>query len=459
MNGSGGRGTGGASGTGSASEGAASLDDAQAARTAGRDLLSLLLMDSRNHLLRLLAADESPAALRLAVQAGWHAEHWVACHVQRSRGEAADPQGPRLASIEPHIDAWCRGAETPTAEHLRAYLAQTLETTLDLLAHAEDSDTGLHVWRLALAFEDRCGEALALQLLQADAAPDAPTEARQGASEAETSAARPALHSLPFASAPLARPERAPLWLPAQHWALGSALGSAPGSTSGSASGSVSGSASGSANGSANGGYVPGNERWAHEVALPDFEIDAQPVNWAQFAEFAQDGGYDRRECWSDAGWAWQQAGGRRAPNGVAQWRGGVLLQRGGRLWRAPGAQPATGLSRHEAEAWCRWAGRRLPTEPEWELAACTAASRGHVWGEVLEWVAGRARAWPGGVVVPGETDPLPAEALTPDSSSSLGVLRGAPWMCRRRCRHPRARRFMAPGHDTMASGFRSCAA
>ncbi len=409
MNDRGGRGTGGAS------EGAASLDDAQAARTAGRDLLSLLLMDSRNHLLRLLAADESPAALRLAVQAGWHAEHWVACHVQRSRGETADPQGPRLASIEPHIDAWRRGAETPTAEHLRAYLAQTLETTLDLLAHAEDSDTGLHVWRLALAFEDRCGEALALQWLQADAAPAQPSPL--------------------FDSAPLARPERAPLWLPAQHWALGSALGSA------------------------NGGFVPGNERWAHDVALPDFEIDAQPVNWAQFAEFAQDGGYDRRECWSDVGWAWQQSSGRRAPNGVAQWRGGVLLQRGGRLWRAPGAQPATGLSRHEAEAWCRWAGRRLPTEPEWELAACTAMSRGHVWGEVLEWVAGRARAWPGGVVVPGETDPLPAEALTPDSTSTLGVLRGAPWMSRRRCRHPRARRFMAPGHDTMASGFRSCAA
>jgi formylglycine-generating enzyme required for sulfatase activity len=397
------------------------LDDPAATRQAGRDLLSLALLDARNHLLRGLAAlapaadppaDPPADALRAALHAGWYQEYWIARHVQRQRGEACDPAGPRLGGIEPRIAVWLAppgesdALRVPGADAVRAYLAQTLELTLDLLAGTPDDDAPLHFYRQALLHEDRLGEALAVLLQRA---------------------------------APPARAQRPPLWLPAQRWMLGSAPAAAEAP-----------------------GWVPHNERWAHAVALPEFEIDAQAVNWSQFAEFASDGGYDRGELWTDAGWTWLQAGSegsrdpRRGPRHVAQLAGGVLVHRGGAgLQRAAAGQAAMHVSRFEAEAWCRWAGRRLPAEPEWELAAATAASRGFVWGDVFEWVAGSARSYPAcGPSAPGCLDVLPA----PRDGASAGVLRGASFATRPRRHHPRARRFAWPDFDAGFVGFRSCA-
>jgi gamma-glutamyl hercynylcysteine S-oxide synthase len=397
--------------------GAAALDDPQTDRSAGREVLSLALIDSRNHLLQRLAHDESEPALRLAARAGWFAEHWINGFVQRGRGEAADPTAVRLAGIEPRVAAWCEGRDLPHPDQLRAYLQQTLEDTLDLLLQAEDSDAGLHFYRLALRHEDRLAEALVLLAVQ------------QGRSAV-------AGGGIAAGISPPTRAERAPLWLPAQRWRLGSERG----------------------------GSVPEGERWAHAVDLPEFEIDAQAVSWARYAEFALDGGYDREALWTRAGWAWLQQDGRRAPLGVAQLAGGVLLERAGRLQRVPAQQAVVGVTRFEAEAWCQWAGRRLPTEPEWELAACTAASRGFVWGDVLEWATGSARPWPGHAPVPGDIDPVPPEPgrvdhglLAPPQRILTGVQRGAAWMTRARARHPRARRFVSPGQATMNAGFRSC--
>lgn len=382
----------------------APLDDPAATRRAGRELLSLLLMDARNRLLALLVEDEAADALRLAVRAGWFQERWIGCHVQRRRGEACDAAAPRLAGVEPRAAGWLRDDDPPpAADAVRGYLAQTLEISLDLLAalpaSADDGDAGdaaLHVYRLSLLHEDRLVERLAERLLL---------------------------------GAPPARPERAPLWLPAQRWLLGSTPG----------------------------GLVPHNERWAHPVAVPEFEIDAQPVSWARYAEFAEDGGYDRRECWTDAGWRWVQAEGRRAPRHVEQLQRSVLVQRRGGLQRAPGAQAAMHLSRFEAEAWCRWAGRRLPTEPEWELAASAGAGRGFVWGDVLEWVGGSARCWPGaGDPAPG-WDELPGAVAAPNPGVVQGVLRGASVATPRRWHHAKARRFAAPDTDHAFCGFRSC--
>ncbi|HZF79526.1 MAG TPA: SUMF1/EgtB/PvdO family nonheme iron enzyme [Rubrivivax sp.] len=377
------------------------LEDPGAIRSAGPELLSLALIDSRNHLLRLLAVDESPAALRTALHAGWYQEYWIARHVQRGRGEGCDPRAPRLAGIEPMADAWVAAeAPLPTPETLRAYLHETLEVTLELLAAlpntGETGDAALYFYRLALLHEDRLGESLAEALLL---------------------------------GSPAAHVEQDALRLPAQRWLLGSPQG---------------------------GGLVPHNERWAHEVAIPEFEIDAKPVSWAAYVEFADDKGYDRAELWTPEGWAWlQQQEGRRAPRYVEQLQGGVLVLRGAGqqrgLHRAAAAQPVLHVSRFEAEAWCRWAGRRLPTEPEWELAASTATSRGFVWGDVFEWVTGSARAWPGaGAAAPGSLDTVPAGA-------TQGVLRGASFASRSRCVHAKARRFAPPGRDTMFSGFRSC--
>jgi len=382
----------------------AALDDPHAARHASRDLLSLALIDTRNHLLHALGRHESAASLRIAAQAAWYQEHWIVRHVQCQRGEACDVMAPRLGGSEPKQEAWRHGqGDAPAAAELRAWLAQSLEATCELLHSAADSDAGLHFYRLALAHEDRCGEAL------------------------NDLAARH-LRTSGVAAGPPARAQTAPLWCPAQRWRLGSER---------------------------RGGLVPAGERWAHDMHVPEFEIDAQAVSWARLVEFAADGGYDRAEFWSRPGWAWVQAQGRRAPRGVEQLVGGVLVQRGGVLLRAAAGQAAGGLCRFEAEAWCAWAGRRLPTEPEWELAACTAASLGFVWGDVLEWVAGSARPWPGHAPVPGDIDPLPP-ALP--GTGSHGVLRGASLHTRKRARHPKSRRFVPLTNDAMSCGFRSCA-
>ena len=376
--------------------GVAALDDPQAIRHAGRELLSLALMDARNQLLLRLAQDTSPPALRQALRAGAWQEHWIGCHVQRGRGAGCDATGMRLAGIEPALVRWLAPeGEPPPPDLARAYLADTLEITLDLLATTPDDDTALHFYRHALLHEDRLCEALDERL-------------RTGT--------------------PPARASCAPLWMPAQRWLLGSPRG---------------------------GGLVPANERWAFEVAVPEFEIDAQPVSWGQFVEFAEDGGYDRPELWPAAGWAWAQAQGRRSPAFVAQLRGGVVVQRGhgpaAALHKAAASMPVMHLSRHEAQAWCAWAGRRLPTEPEWELAAATATSRGFVWGDVFEWVAGSARAWPDAPpVAPGCLDAVPAWPA--------GVLRSGSFATRARWRHPKARRYAALEADTIFCGFRSCA-
>ena len=417
------------------SSAAGALDDPQTDRLAGRELLSLALIDSRNHLLQALAERESPAALRLAASAGVYSEHWITGFVQRSRGEAADPGAVRLGSIEARAAAWSEGRERPEPAALRAYLQQALEDSLDLLGQAEDSDIGLHFHRLALRHEDRLAEGLGLLALQ-QAAGGAGAEAKAPPGTFKGVALAPPGTFMGVALAPPSRPERAPLWLPAQRWRLGSERG----------------------------GCVPEGERWAHAADLPAFEIDALPVSWARYGEFALDGGYDREELWTRDGWAWLQRDGRRAPLGVAQFAGGVLVERGGRLQRVPAHQPVVGVTRHEAQAWCQWAGRRLPTEPEWELAACTASARGFVWGDVLEWVSGSARAWPGHAPVPGDVDPLPPHPdarghglLDAPAPPGHGVQRGASWMARARARHPRARRFLPPGQATMIAGFRSC--
>ena len=387
---------------------AASLDDPQAMQHAGRDLLSLALIDARNGLLQRLAEDESPPALQLALSAGWYADRWICRHVQRQRGEACDAAAPRLAGVEPRADGWAaQVGEPPTPEALRSYLAETLDITLDLLAALApqaENDAALYFYRQALLHEDRLAEALAERL---------------------------------HAAAPPARAERPPLWLPAQSALLGSL------DTAGPEGGGR--------------GLVPHNQRWAHAVAVPEFEIDAQVVNWARYVEFAEDGGYDRAGLWTADGWAWVQAQGRRAPGRVEQFHGAVLVLRGHgaktALARAAAGQPAMHVTRYEAEAWCRWAGRRLPTEPEWELAAVAGARRGFLWGDVFEWVAGSARAWPGAGAVPAGCLDAP-----PDAGPTLGVLRGASFATRRRRAYPQARRYAPPMQDTMFCGFRSCA-
>ncbi len=182
-------------------------------------------------------------------------------------------------------------------------------------------------------------------------------------------------------------------------------------------------------------------------------------MTWAQLVEFVDDGGYDRPELWQPKGWDWLQAlaqtEGRRGPRyvdqiGVAS--GAVMQTRFGKPARMAGNQLAMHMSWWEADAWCRWAGRRLPTEVEWEVAAHTAPGRGFRWGDVHEWTAGTFRPWPGFTADPWESYSLPW-------FGRARVLRGASFATRARMKHPKFRGFALPSRDDIFVGFRSCAA
>jgi len=128
------------------------------------------------------------------------------------------------------------------------------------------------------------------------------------------------------------------------------------------------------------------NERPAHTVHLPPFFIDTTPVTNAAYAEFIADGGYDDPRWWTPSGWEHRQKAGLSAP---MTWRreGGQWLRTSfGVTEPVSPAEPVVHVSWYEADAYARWAGRRLPTEAEWEKAArldpATGLSRRFPWGD-----------------------------------------------------------------------------
>ena len=411
-------------------------------RRAGKALLSLALMDARNHTLRWLSVYEAALAsngwqvpmqpelnppLWEAGHIGWFQEHWIGRHVQRLRGVACNPTGIRLASIEPQADGWYDSStvrhdsrwslDLPNLQRTKNYLAETLEITLDLLDATDtdvaDPDAALYFHRLALFHEDMHGEAFAMmaQTLGLNLG----TRAGGGPSP------RDLLPAVPVHGSAVQRP---PLTFAPMRWTLGLARGD---------------------------GFVFDNEASAHEIALPEFEIDSQAVTWAQYADFVEDGGYDDERWWSAAGWQWVQREGRRVPRHVDQLRQGVLQRHFGTLVHLPMQQPVVHVSGYEAEAWCRWAGRRLPAEVEWEAAAHLGANRGFRWGEVWEWTASTFQPYPG-------FSPDPYRDYSQPWFGTHKVLRGASFATPGRLRHPKFRNFYQPERDDAFCGFRSCA-
>ena len=406
--------------------------DMPAMRSAGREPLSLALMDARNHCLHLLAhfdrappeskptvaqREETELSLWLGGHIAWLAEYWIGRNPQRSMGAACPAGGVRLASIEPMADSWFNPALAPHATHwdlalpdfeaIRAYLLATLESTLELLDKTSDDDDALYFFRVALFHEDlRCEQLVTL---------------------AQTL-------GVPLKLAlPAGLQARDAVLVPAGPWQLGSSTG----------------------------GFVFDAEKWAHEIRVPEFEIDAQPVNWAQYVEFVDDGGYDRPEFWLPEGWEWLQreAGreGRRGPRYVEQIgsaSGAVMRTVFGQSVRMSGSQSAMHVTWWEADAWARWAGRRLPTEVEWEMAAQTTARRGFRWGDVREWTASTLRPWPGFTPDPWTRDTdLASEPLF----GQARVQRGGSFAARSRMKHPKFRGFALPGRDDAFVGFRTC--
>ncbi|HSV84558.1 MAG TPA: SUMF1/EgtB/PvdO family nonheme iron enzyme [Ramlibacter sp.] len=400
-------------------------------RRADRERLSLALMDARNYTLQALARyeqalgpgmavallPETVPPLWLAGHAAWFAESWIARNPQRGLGPRCPAGAVRIGSVEPQADSWFdptvvphaqRWSGMPGLEQTKAYLLDTLETTLELLEKTGDDDDALYFFRLALFHEDLRGEQLAT-LAQTVGVP----------------------LGLSLPGGMQVRPE---LVLPATRWTLGLA----------------------------DPGVALDVELGSESVAVPEFEIDAQPVSWAQYVEFIDDSGYDREELWHEQGWAWlerqAQLDGRRGPRHVEQIgvaSGAVLQNLFGRPTRMGGSQSVMHAAWWEADAYARWAGRRLPTEAEWEIAVHAGARRGFRWGEVREWVAGTLRPWA------GYQPAAWARQAELDADAVFGVARvqrGASFATRARMKHPRARWWALPERDEGFVGFRTCA-
>lgn len=128
------------------------------------------------------------------------------------------------------------------------------------------------------------------------------------------------------------------------------------------------------------------NERPAYVVDLPAYWIDTTPVSNAAYQEFIADGGYRRSELWSRAGWEWRSARDAVAPAFWSLEEGRWTRRRFGRREDVPPNEPVQHVSFHEAEAYAHWAGKRLPTEAEWEKAArydpATGRSHRFPWGD-----------------------------------------------------------------------------
>ena len=247
--------------------------------------------------------------------------------------------------------------------------------------------------------------------------------------------------------------------------------------------------------------FVFDNEKWAHPVEVRPFAIARAPVTQGEFAEFVEGKGYSQRELWSEPGWSWREGVGAEHPVYWKREAAGRWLRRNFDHWLTlEPHRPVLHINWWEAEGYCNWAGCRLPTELEWEVAASAEPAqlgkelaegkRRFPWGDDaaeseranLGWRAMGAvdvnalsagdsafgcRQMTGNVWEWTASDfgPYPAFEIDPYREYSQPwfgthkVLRGGAWPTQPRLLRNTWRNFYTPDRRDVWAGFRTCRA
>jgi gamma-glutamyl hercynylcysteine S-oxide synthase len=376
---------------------------------------------------------------------GWFQEFW--CLRFRERDE---PLAPRLAdadtllnsSIIPHADRW----QLPELSWKRVleYLADELEDTLAALEHSSPDQR--YFFELALLHEDMHGEAL-LMSLQALALPE------------------PKWHLRPAPPVPAYSDYEVSREVEFEGAAFD--MGSPPGPD-----------------------FAFDNEKPVHRVTVAPFAMACAQVSNAQYLQFVEAGGYAVSHFWTAEGWQWRTQASAQAP---CCWRkdGSQWLVRQFDQWEplAPD-EPVVHVNAFEAEAYCSFAGKRLPTEAEWEYAArhgLAPEEDRYPWGYAapargaVNLDGAYRRPLPVGALAEGDTPAGVRQMIgnvwewtatdfggypgfRPDhyleySQPWFGghrVLRGGCFATRARLAHNRFRNFYTPDRNDVFAGFRT---
>ena len=357
------------------------------------DTLSSDLVASRDHFAHITAglAGERLLGPQLAIvnpplweigHVGWFQEHW--CLRDGRHGEKLLPNADALydSSNVPHDTRW--HLPLPSIAETRSYLARVLERTLERLAREPDNERLRYFVRLSTLHEDMHAEALHY------------THQTLGYPNPQFGdGARTNSGSVPeFKSG--TEPD---LFFDGGRFRLGAERGEQR--------------------------FVFDNEKWAHDVDVQPFSISPRAVSNAQYQAYVDAGGRAPR-YWKKLDGAWRE---RRFDH-----------------WRAldPRA-PVRHVSWNEAQDYCRWAKRRLPTEAEWQIASSAME-----WGRVWEWTADTFAPFPG-----FSADPY-ADYSQPWFHTHK-VLKGASFATPRRLVHAAFRNFYVPERADIFAGFRTC--
>jgi ergothioneine biosynthesis protein EgtB len=220
-------------------------------------------------------------------------------------------------------------------------------------------------------------------------------------------------------------------------------------------------------------GFCFDNELPRHRVYLGPFALASRLVTCAEYLAFMEDGGYERPQLWLSEGWQTVQTQGWRAPlywhKDGDEWS--IFTLRGNVRLSDVADTPVCHVSYFEADAYARWAGKRLPTEAEWEVAASQQDVQGNMlesgalhpvianagntgmqqtFGDVWEWTASAYLGYPGFHALPGALGEYNGKFM-----SGQMVLRGG--SCVTPQTHIRAsyRNFFAPAIRWQFSGIR----